>query len=280
MSSPNSTGAIPAFGLALSTSHLPGPTSTTGRESLTRSSAPNIRTRIGCPRAASKPDPESEPEWEAHDDYGHVNAWRNGYDGSEEPNAPPTPARDTTLRFSRSPGRRTRPDPKYIWRLARSIPQDLEPVKLDPTIERFLQYVRPNEWRARLANRVPCIDKPLRTFKVTIQDVVAHLGDDVYVCCQCLSRSLRQLSFTHTCTAILTRAIRSRTVAANGNSFARHNRQCSEGINLRAASPPACRADALVMKSASVVSAEHTARRSSASPSRRAHALSSQSVAT
>jgi len=74
---------------------------------------------------------------------------------------------------------------KCVWKLARSIPQDLEkqlldPVELFPSIEHFLQSVPPNEWRARATNKVPCGDMPLRTIKVIIQHVVAHYGDDVY----------------------------------------------------------------------------------------------------
>ncbi|KAI0082692.1 ARM repeat-containing protein [Panus rudis PR-1116 ss-1] len=74
---------------------------------------------------------------------------------------------------------------KCIWKLARSIPQDLEkssldPVELFPAIEHFLQSVPPNEWRARATNKVPCGDMPLRTVKVIIQHVVAHYADDVY----------------------------------------------------------------------------------------------------
>ncbi|KZT26231.1 ARM repeat-containing protein [Neolentinus lepideus HHB14362 ss-1] len=74
---------------------------------------------------------------------------------------------------------------KCIWKLARSIPQDLEkqvldPVELFPAIEHFLQSVPPNEWRARATNKVPCGDMPLRTIKVIIQHVVAHYGDEVY----------------------------------------------------------------------------------------------------
>ncbi|KAJ3856004.1 armadillo-type protein [Lentinula lateritia] len=74
---------------------------------------------------------------------------------------------------------------KCVWKLARSIPQDLnerklDPVELFPAIEHFLQSVPPNEWRARATNKVPCGDMPLRTIKVIIQHVVAHYGDDVY----------------------------------------------------------------------------------------------------
>ncbi|KAF5391440.1 hypothetical protein D9757_001918 [Collybiopsis confluens] len=74
---------------------------------------------------------------------------------------------------------------KCVWKLARSIPQDLndrklDPVELFPAIEHFLQSVPPNDWRARAANKVPCGDMPLRTIKVIIQHVVAHYGDDVY----------------------------------------------------------------------------------------------------
>lgn len=95
---------------------------------------------------------------------------------------------------------------KCLWKLARSIPSDLEkqlldPVELFPAIEYFLQSVPPNEWRARATNKVPCGDMPLRTIKVIIQHVVgkyhpfhrkveiltkfpweslAHYGDDVY----------------------------------------------------------------------------------------------------
>ncbi|KAL4248146.1 CLASP family protein [Abortiporus biennis] len=74
---------------------------------------------------------------------------------------------------------------KCVWKLARSIPQDLEkqlldPVELFPAIEHFLQSVPPNEWRARATNKVPCGDMPLRTIKVIIQHVVAHYADDVY----------------------------------------------------------------------------------------------------
>ncbi|KAL0946933.1 hypothetical protein HGRIS_013093 [Hohenbuehelia grisea] len=74
---------------------------------------------------------------------------------------------------------------KCIWKLARSIPQDLsdqrlDPVELFPTVEHFLQSVPPNEWRARSTNKVPCGDMPLRTIKVIIQHVVAFHGDDVY----------------------------------------------------------------------------------------------------
>ncbi|KAJ4487992.1 microtubule associated protein [Lentinula aciculospora] len=74
---------------------------------------------------------------------------------------------------------------KCVWKLARSIPQDLnerklDPVELFPAIEHFLQSVPPNEWRARATNKVPCGDMPLRTVKVIIQHVVAHYGDDVY----------------------------------------------------------------------------------------------------
>ena len=66
---------------------------------------------------------------------------------------------------------------KCVWKLARSIPQDLEkaildPVELFPAIEHFLQSVPPNEWRARATNKVPCGDMPLRTIKVIIQHVV------------------------------------------------------------------------------------------------------------
>ncbi|KAJ3826276.1 microtubule associated protein [Lentinula raphanica] len=74
---------------------------------------------------------------------------------------------------------------KCVWKLARSIPQDLnerklDPVELFPAIEHFLQSVPPNEWRARATNKIPCGDMPLRTIKVIIQHVVAHYGDDVY----------------------------------------------------------------------------------------------------
>ncbi|KIK59888.1 hypothetical protein GYMLUDRAFT_97590 [Collybiopsis luxurians FD-317 M1] len=74
---------------------------------------------------------------------------------------------------------------KCVWKLARSIPQDLndrklDPVELFPAIEHFLQSVPPNDWRARATNKVPCGDMPLRTIKVIIQHVVAHYGDDVY----------------------------------------------------------------------------------------------------
>ncbi|TCD69723.1 stu2 protein [Steccherinum ochraceum] len=74
---------------------------------------------------------------------------------------------------------------KCVWKLARSIPQDLEkqildPVELFPAIEHFLQSVPPNEWRARATNKVPCGDMPLRTIKVIIQHVVAHYAEDVY----------------------------------------------------------------------------------------------------
>ncbi|KAG7092429.1 hypothetical protein E1B28_008785 [Marasmius oreades] len=74
---------------------------------------------------------------------------------------------------------------KCVWKLARSIPQDLteqklDPVELFPTIEHFLQSVPPNDWRARATNKIPCGDMPLRTIKVIIQHVVAHYGDDVY----------------------------------------------------------------------------------------------------
>ncbi|KAI0709101.1 ARM repeat-containing protein [Earliella scabrosa] len=74
---------------------------------------------------------------------------------------------------------------KCVWKLARSIPQDLEkqvldPVELFPAVEHFLQSVPPNEWRARATNKVPCGDMPLRTIKVVIQHVVAQYGDDVY----------------------------------------------------------------------------------------------------
>ena len=66
---------------------------------------------------------------------------------------------------------------KCVWKLARSIPQDLEkqildPVELFPAVEHFLQSVPPNEWRARATNKVPCGDMPLRTIKVIIQHVV------------------------------------------------------------------------------------------------------------
>ncbi|KAL0071435.1 hypothetical protein AAF712_001292 [Marasmius tenuissimus] len=74
---------------------------------------------------------------------------------------------------------------KCVWKLARSIPQDLaeqklDPVELFPAIEHFLQSVPPNDWRARSTNKIPCGDMPLRTIKVIIQHVVAHYGDDVY----------------------------------------------------------------------------------------------------
>ncbi|KAJ3744640.1 microtubule associated protein [Lentinula detonsa] len=74
---------------------------------------------------------------------------------------------------------------KCVWKLARSIPQDLnerklDPVELFPAIEHFLQSVPPNEWRARATNKIPCGDMPLRTIKVIIQHVVAHHGDHVY----------------------------------------------------------------------------------------------------
>ncbi|ESK96943.1 spindle pole body [Moniliophthora roreri MCA 2997] len=74
---------------------------------------------------------------------------------------------------------------KCVWKLARSIPQDLteqklDPVELFPAIEHFLQSVPPNDWRARATNKVPCGDMPLRTIKVIIQHVVAHYGEDVY----------------------------------------------------------------------------------------------------
>ncbi|KAF9264709.1 microtubule associated protein [Marasmius fiardii PR-910] len=74
---------------------------------------------------------------------------------------------------------------KCVWKLARSIPQDLteqklDPVELFPAIEHFLQSVPPNDWRARATNKIPCGDMPLRTIKVIIQHVVAHYGDDVY----------------------------------------------------------------------------------------------------
>ncbi|KAH9946191.1 ARM repeat-containing protein [Epithele typhae] len=74
---------------------------------------------------------------------------------------------------------------KCVWKLARTIPQDLEknaldPVELFPAVEHFLQSVPPNEWRARATNKVPCGDMPLRTIKVIIQHVVAHYADDVY----------------------------------------------------------------------------------------------------
>lgn len=74
---------------------------------------------------------------------------------------------------------------KCVWKLARSIPDDLsnrhlDPVELFPAIEHFLQSVPPNEWRARATNKVPCGDMPLRTIKVIIQHVVAHYGDEVY----------------------------------------------------------------------------------------------------
>lgn len=66
---------------------------------------------------------------------------------------------------------------KCIWKLARSIPADLEkhaldPVELFPAIEVFLQSIPPNEWRARASNKVPGGDMPLRTIKVIIQHVV------------------------------------------------------------------------------------------------------------
>ena len=70
---------------------------------------------------------------------------------------------------------------KCVWKLARSIPQDLEkqvldPVELFPAIEHFLQSIPPNEWRARATNKVPCGDMPLRTIKVIIQHVVGTYG--------------------------------------------------------------------------------------------------------
>jgi len=74
---------------------------------------------------------------------------------------------------------------KCIWKLARSIPADLEkhaldPVELFPAIEGFLQSIPPNEWRARAANKIPGGDMPLRTIKVIIQHVVAQYADEVY----------------------------------------------------------------------------------------------------
>lgn len=72
---------------------------------------------------------------------------------------------------------------KCVWKLARSIPQDLEkqildPVELFPAVEHFLQSVPPNEWRARATNKVPCGDMPLRTIKVIIQHVVGKIIDN------------------------------------------------------------------------------------------------------
>ncbi|KDQ20349.1 hypothetical protein BOTBODRAFT_153038 [Botryobasidium botryosum FD-172 SS1] len=74
---------------------------------------------------------------------------------------------------------------KCIWKLARSIPADLEkhaldPVELFPAIEGFLQSIPPNEWRARATNKIPGGDMPLRTIKVIIQHVVAQYTDEVY----------------------------------------------------------------------------------------------------
>jgi cytoskeleton-associated protein 5 len=74
---------------------------------------------------------------------------------------------------------------KCIWKLARSIPSDLEKVVLNPielfsALESFLQSIPPNEWRARAANKIPGGDMPLRTIKVIIQHVVVHFADEVY----------------------------------------------------------------------------------------------------
>ncbi|KAF8323194.1 ARM repeat-containing protein [Clavulina sp. PMI_390] len=74
---------------------------------------------------------------------------------------------------------------KCLWKLARAIPanlrdESLDPVELFPALERFLQSIPPNEWRARAQAKVPCGDMPLRTIKVIIQHVVGAFGDDVY----------------------------------------------------------------------------------------------------
>ncbi|EJT96656.1 ARM repeat-containing protein [Dacryopinax primogenitus] len=74
---------------------------------------------------------------------------------------------------------------KCIWKMARSIPEDLQKELLDPCqlfkcIEAFLQSIPPNEWRARAAAKVPSGDLPLRTVKVIIQHIVQHYGDDTY----------------------------------------------------------------------------------------------------
>lgn len=68
---------------------------------------------------------------------------------------------------------------KCVWKMARSIPQELQKGHLDavelfPAIERFLQSIPPNEWRSRAQNRIPLGDMPLRTVKVIIQHIVGQ----------------------------------------------------------------------------------------------------------
>ncbi|KAG8914017.1 Microtubule-associated protein, microtubule dynamics during spindle orientation [Tulasnella sp. 408] len=74
---------------------------------------------------------------------------------------------------------------KCVWKMARSIPQELQKGHLDavelfPAIERFLQSIPPNEWRSRAQNRIPLGDMPLRTVKVIIQHIVAQYPEQVY----------------------------------------------------------------------------------------------------
>ncbi|KZS89887.1 microtubule associated protein [Sistotremastrum niveocremeum HHB9708] len=74
---------------------------------------------------------------------------------------------------------------KCIWKLARNIPMDLEKGTLNatemfPAVEKFLQSIPPNDWRARATNKVPCGDMPLRTIKVVIQHIVGKYGDEIY----------------------------------------------------------------------------------------------------
>ncbi|KAG8908511.1 Microtubule-associated protein, microtubule dynamics during spindle orientation [Tulasnella sp. 403] len=74
---------------------------------------------------------------------------------------------------------------KCVWKMARSIPQELtkgtlDAVELFPAIEQFLQSVPPNEWRQRAQSSVPVGDMPLRTIKVIIQHIVAQYPETVY----------------------------------------------------------------------------------------------------
>ncbi|KZT54281.1 ARM repeat-containing protein [Calocera cornea HHB12733] len=127
---------------------------------------------------------------------------------------------------------------KCIWKMARSIPEDLQKELLDPCqlfkcIEAFLQSVPPNEWRARAAAKVPSGDLPLRTVKVIIQHVVQHYGDDTY---DQLSASFDDPSATIVYPYVY-RILNAGTARATDNATEHHTRPHSQVSSARPASP-------------------------------------------
>ncbi|KAG9019496.1 Microtubule-associated protein, microtubule dynamics during spindle orientation [Tulasnella sp. 427] len=133
---------------------------------------------------------------------------------------------------------------KCVWKMARSIPQELQKNNLDavelfPAIERFLQSIPPNEWRSRAQTRIPLGDMPLRTVKVIIQHIVAQYPDTVY---DYLSEAFDDPSATIVYPYVY-RILNSAPSRSNGNDRARVATGALEGATetVRSASPSSSR---------------------------------------